>query len=330
MNPKVAAFELRRLPKAELHCHIDGVIGPSLLDDLDTRGITHRISRRELERLWPTGTLDTWVEYLSLLDSHIQNNGRFLLEVLRSYVTGLKRDGVVYSEMFLSSFLQQYRDLEQQMDLFGECRRVADELEVGGLQIELLICIGRTPDAAKFARKAERALMAYERGFVVGVAVGGEEDAMTIRDQRDWFDEFHRQDRGVEIHAGEWRGPSSVWDALEYGRPQRLGHGLAAFHDEALLKYIKDRGVHLEFCPTSNIVLTDLPALELHPMQRALDEGISFSLNTYDPGPLGITMGSEFQLVADTFSWGQAEFDLIRQRSLDASFAKGWRFPVDY
>jgi adenosine deaminase len=126
---------------------------------------------------------------------------------------------------------------------------------------------------------------------------------------------------GIEIHAGEFAGPESVRDALEFGVPDRLGHGVAAFRDPALIDLIRERRIHLEFCPTSNLRLGVVPRVEDHPIGRAYELGLEFSINSDDPGPFACSMNSEFELLRDTFHFDEKRFADILQSTRRAAFA---------
>jgi adenosine deaminase len=112
-----------------------------------------------------------------------------------------------------------------------------------------------------------------------------------------------------------------VRDALRYGAPDRLGHAVAAFSDDAVLAEIAERGIHLEFCPSSNLALGAVRRLDEHPIARAHALGLSFSINTDDPGAFACSMTSEFERVADTFGFGAADFDRIYENTMKAAFA---------
>ena len=135
------------------------------------------------------------------------------------------------------------------------------------------------------------------------------------------IDAFRDLGLGIEIHAGELAGADSVRDALRHGAPDRLGHAIAAFSDDAIVAEIAEREIHLEFCPSSNLALGVVRRLDEHPIARAHALGLSFSINTDDPGPFACSMTSEFELVADTFGFGAADFERIFENTMAAAFA---------
>ncbi len=188
------------------------------------------------------------------------------------------------------------------------------------MQVEFVVCIGRGPPE-KLERQFPRIAALRRADLICGVALAGAEADYAVRPLARYFDRFRDLGLGVEIHAGEFAGPESVWDALQYGKPTRLGHAVAAFHDEALVDTLGERGIHVEFCPTSNLRLGVVTAIEGHPLGMARDLGIEFSINTDDPGPFECSLNSEFDLVRRTFGFNASDFDKVFESSMRARFA---------
>ena len=134
---------------------------------------------------------------------------------------------------------------------------------------------------------------------------------------------------GIEIHAGEWCGPESVWDALDYGRPNRIGHGVSIFQDQHLIDVVLERQIHVEMCPTSNVRFGSVcTRMEEHPVARARELGMRFSIGTDDPGASMASMQSEYELLARQFGFGDADFRRIYANSLAARFQPVLRVAV--
>jgi adenosine deaminase len=125
---------------------------------------------------------------------------------------------------------------------------------------------------------------------------------------------------GIEIHAGEWCGPESVWDALEHGYPDRIGHGVSLFQDARLIDIFQERQIHVEMCPTSNLKTGSVSRLEHHPVGQARELGLNFSVNTDDPGPFKCSMLSEYEILSNVFGFEEDDFHKIYVNSLEARF----------
>lgn len=323
----MATLDTRDLDKVELHCHVDGLLSPELLKQVNARRPVIPLPVEELAQVCPVTSFQQWTRhYIPLVDHYLANRGELLLEVLTAHIEQLKQQHVIYTEIMLASFHLQYDSLEQQMELYRRYRERADELEDGKIQIEFLFAFSRTKKPQEMEKKALRALRANEEGAICGVALAGLETESLVKPYTDLFQQFKQAGLGIEIHAGEWAGPDSVWDALEYGFADRIGHGLAVFDDPLLIKYVQEHDLHLEMCPTSNLILADVKSIAQHPIKQAIDRGLNHSINTDDPGPLGCTMHSEYDLIAQTFGVGEAYFAQMQANSLRSRFAKQLRY----
>ncbi len=190
------------------------------------------------------------------------------------------------------------------------------------MQVEFLIAMCRTQNRCKMEKKIKRIMELYDSGLISGIAIAGLEEENTIKPYTDIFKELYDKGLGIEIHAGEWTGADYIWEALEYGYAHRIGHGLSMFDDIELVNYIKNNNIHVEFCPTSNLLLTDVKDIKKHPIKKALQHDIKFSINTDDPGPFCCDINNEFKIVKETFNLDCEHFKKIKENSLDASFAR--------
>jgi len=126
---------------------------------------------------------------------------------------------------------------------------------------------------------------------------------------------------GITVHAGEFAGPASVWTAVYHLGAQRIGHGIRAADDSELLTRLRERGVTLELCPTSNLHLGLCASMGALPLRRLLDAGVSVTVNSDDPMLLGTDLSRELHAVATTFSLGAAEVTRLVTNAARAAFA---------
>jgi adenosine deaminase len=314
-------LDVARLPKAELHCHIDGMIDPPMLAELARRGHSPPLGADELAAVLPVTSVESFESGYGALVGRLEPCDVWLPRVLQVHIDRLRAQRVVYTEIFVSGLLAVRDDPGALVEYFHELRAHIDAAAGDELAVELVLCFGRGP-VDKLERKAARILALRRAGLIRGVALAGLDEARwPVRPARHLFDAFRDAGLGIEIHAGELAGPESVRDALEHGRPDRIGHGLAAFDDPALLDEIARRGIHLELCPTSNLRLGRVARLEDHPVGRARDLGLSFSINTDDPGAFAITLTEELAQVGRTFAFTEADYARMFEATMRASFA---------
>jgi adenosine deaminase len=323
----MATLDIRDLEKVELHCHLDGLLNPELLKQVNARQPVIPLPVEELAQVCPVTSFRQWTrQYIPLMDQYLANRGELLLEVFTAFIKQLKQQFVIYTEIMFDAFQLQYESLEQQMELYRRYRERADELEDGKIQIEFLFALNRTKHPAEMEKKARRLLRAQEEGLFGGVALCGWETESPVKPYTELLQQFKQAGFGIEIHAGEWAGPGSVWDALEYGCADRIGHGLAVFDDPVLVKHVQEHDIHLEMCPTSNLILAEVQSIQKHPIKQAIDQGLNHSINTNYPGPLACTLNSEYALVAQTFGMGEEYFAQVQANSLRSRFVKQLRY----
>jgi adenosine deaminase len=123
------------------------------------------------------------------------------------------------------------------------------------------------------------------------------------------------------VHAGESSGPVGVWDALDLLGAERIDHGVRAVEDPALIARLVSDGISLGVCPRSNLTLGLYRTWEEHPLPRLLDAGVSVTLNTDDPAPLGSSLEADWAVTAAEYGFDETDLIGFAARSIEASFA---------
>ena len=145
--------------------------------------------------------------------------------------------------------------------------------------------------------KELNAILAH-RDHIVGVDLAGDELRFPAHLFKDHFKRVRDAGLHVTIHAGEADGPQSVWSAIEDLGAERIGHGFRAIEDPALVEYLATNGISLEVCPTSNLHTSTVESYASHPVKALADQGVTFCLNTDDPGISAIDIGHEYTVAA--------------------------------
>jgi len=313
------------LPKAELHCHLLGVIHPVLLGDIRRGGGSVLVEPSTLGAAYPIRDLASFTRWVEILKPYQAGALDPLRPVLAAHISNLIAQGVVYSEIMISPTMFP-RELPALVEAFHGWREWAIRLERVRVQIEFIMVVPRTlhPDALK--RDTETFVELRREGLIVGVALVGPENGESIRRFASSFSRWRDAGLGIEIHAGEHGGPESIRDALQYGRPHRLGHGLSAFRDPALLDELRGANVHIEFCLTSNLRTGAVTGIEGHPAARASALGMNFSLSTDNPGAFECSLTSEFQLAMDALAFQLDDCKTVFRNALAARFQPKLRY----
>jgi adenosine deaminase len=304
------------IPKAELHCHLEGSVPPALARELATRnGIA-----------LPAGMFNgdghyAWTDFWSFLDAYdrvcgVLKMARDFGDVIYAYLKGAAAEGAVYVEMFCSperpaslgiSYNAWLSALEDGID------RARRDFGIEGRII--IICIRHLGPERALAMA--RAMVAEPHPYVVGFGMGGDEAKFHPGDFAPAYRLARDHGYGCTVHAGEVRGPESVWAAIDELPVSRIGHGVRSIEDPRLLDELARRSIVLEVCPGSNIALGLYPDRTAHPLHRLIAAGVRVTLGSDDPPFFHTTLGAEYAHAG----LREEELKQITRTSIEASFA---------
>jgi len=305
--------------KVELHCHLLGVIDPPLLAGIRDAGGQVLVDPDLLQRVWPVADLGGFLRWLEILRPYQTAPPALMRPILAAHVARLIAQRVAYAEIMVSPVMFP-RERRAQLRALHDWREWTLELEAGRIQIEYIMVLPRTLADDALARDTAALLDMHRAGLIAGVALVGVETGESIRRFSEMFARCRDAGLGIEIHAGEHRGPESVRDALVHGQPHRIGHGLSAFADASLLQEIQGKHIHLEFCPTSNLRTGAIADLSRHPLQVARARGLSYSINTDDPGAFACSLDGEFEALSAALALGPSDFEAVYGHAMAARF----------
>lgn len=307
------------LPKVELHLHLEGAAPPAFVRGLaaeqkiDISGIFDERGNYAYTDFWhflkvyeaATSVLTTPADYARLT---------------RAVLAESAASGVIYSECFLSPDFCGGRDVGAWREYLHAIREAAEEAERrDGITLRGIV----TPIRHFGPEKArEVALCAAETAgdWLVGFGLAGDEKVGRPRDFAWSFDCAREAGLRLTCHAGEWGGPDSVRDAVRDLRVERIGHGVRAIEDPALVDELAEAGIVLEVCPGSNVALKLYPNFRAHPIEERLERGVKVTVSTDDPPFFHTTMAREYDMLAEAFGWDDGVFRKIADTSIRAAF----------
>jgi adenosine deaminase len=316
-------MRFQHLPKVELHCHVDGIVDPPMLREIEARGVSLPVTAEALRSAYPVTNFDEFIRWFGVAEP-VEDDTENFKPILARHIERLKAQNVIYAEIMLGTS-ELPRDAGQLLEQFGAFREYVTALEGGQIQVEFLVAVARKIPPERFEIVADRVIRLREANLLFGVALAGWPET-PIRALTRVLARLREAGVGIEIHAGEWAGPESVWDALDHGFPHRIGHGVALFQDQRLVERAQRDRIHIEMCPTSNVKTGAVDGIENHPARLARDLGLSFSVNTDDPGPLECSLESEYELLADTFGFQERDFEALTENALNARFQPNLRY----
>ena len=295
-------------PKAELHLHLEGSVEAETMRELDP-GLTQE-AVRDIYRFHDfQGFIQAYKAVVERLRTP-QDYARITQALMRR----LAAETVQYAEITLSAGVVLWKGQE-----FAPVYTAVRQAAAGfGIQVHWILDAVRHFGVEHAMRVAELAAERVNDG-VVAFGIGGDEE----RGPAAWFGEVYRFAKGAGLrltaHAGETVGPESVWAALEIGA-ERIGHGIRAVEDAALLRHLRERGIPLEVCITSNVATGAVASLEAHPVRRLYDAGVPITLNTDDPAIFATTLSGEYALAARQFGFSDAELREIAENGFRYGF----------
>lgn len=309
----------QHIKKIELHLHLEGAAPPDLI---------RRMAREKSVDLG--GVFDENGAYIFDDFPHFLRLYEAVTAVLKSpedyarlttaVLEQSAAQGVIYTEAFLSPDFCGGGDLGGWREYLQAIREAAEAAEKrhGIILRGIATCIRH--HGPYTARQTARVAADSAGDFIVGFGMAGNE---TMGRQGDFAWSFDcAREAGLKLttHAGEFAGPDSVRQALDDLNVHRIGHGVRAIEDRALVKRLADTGVILEICPGSNVALGLYPDLRAHPIAKLRDAGVKVTVSTDDPPFFGTTMTREYDALARTFDWDANVFDALNQTALDAAF----------
>jgi aminodeoxyfutalosine deaminase len=299
---------LARLPKAELHLHLEGSIEPETLHELDPATPVD-----EFRALYRYENFDAFLRAFGAIGKRLRTPADYAL-ITRRLLERLAAQNVRYAEIIVSAGVVLWKE-QDFAGIFDAIHAAAADSPVETRWIlDAVRQFGVEPAMEVAHLAAER----RNRG-VVAFGIGGSEE----RGPAEWFTDVFSfaKSAGLRLtaHAGESMGPESIWAALRLGA-ERIGHGIAAVEDPDLMRHLRERDIPLEVCITSNLVTGVVAKLEDHPVRRLFDAGVPLTLNTDDPAMFGCTLTGEYVLAAAQFGFTREELEGLAHNSFRYAF----------
>ncbi|MBN9668843.1 adenosine deaminase [Roseibium aggregatum] len=306
------------VPKAELHCHIEGAAPPTLVKRLaEQHGI-------DLSHVLNGNGKFIWSDFSSFLKAYDAASAVFKTPsdyalLSETYFRMLAAEGAIYGEIFISPDHAQAAGLSYRSYVEGLAagmERAKTDTAIEGR----MIAIGVRHFGAAAVERVVKDVIGNPHPLVTGFGLAGDERSGHPANFAKAFRMASEAGLGTTAHAGEFAGPESIVAALEFLRVKRIGHGVRAIEDKDLVRRLAEEGVVLEVCPGSNIALGVYTHLRFHPVNILRREGVKITINSDDPPFFGTTLGREYASVADTFGWSFDDLMSVTRTAIEAAF----------
>jgi aminodeoxyfutalosine deaminase len=314
---------IRRLPKAELHLHLEGTITPATLVELSARHDAEPIRLPEAESLYQFTDFTGFINAFKAVTHRLIRPEDYELAAWRM-IEALAAQGVVHAEVFISVgviYMWRNHDATCFEPIFEglERARMRGERELGVSVYWIFDAVRHftVPEAERVFRKAAELHSCFPA--IIGIGLGGDERHTGSAPFRHLYEEARAAGLRLTNHAGETTGPEAIWEALAIGS-ERLGHVLSAIHDPALLGELKKKQIGLELNPTSNVRTGVCSSFAAHPLRQYFDAGLLATLNSDDPAFFGSDLANEYLLAHSELRFSRDELRQLAANSIRASF----------
>jgi adenosine deaminase len=297
----LAAF-VRRLPKVQLHCHLEGTVRAETFRELAAlRGVASARASGPLEETYAFGTFREFLLTFAEVCKTLQQPEDYA-RMARDYVVDAAAQNVRYAELFISPSVWTF--FHPELDVLETARAMRDVFDRDGARLGVevaLICdLTRNFGLERAFDTARRAVALAEAGVgVVGIGLGGDEANYPPALYAEPFAYARAHGLHTVAHAGEAAGAESVRDAVEVLGAERIGHGVRAIEDPAVVALLAERRVALELCPTSNHLTGAVPAGTPHPIADLDAKGVICTVDADDPALFSTTLLHEYELVGE-------------------------------
>ncbi|MBN1305691.1 MAG: adenosine deaminase [Anaerolineales bacterium] len=311
---------IKKMPKAELHVHLEGSVLPATLLKLARR---HQIALPadtvEGLREWYTfRDFDHFIEIYMVISSCLRTAEDIEL-ITREFLQEQARQNILYTEATFTPYNQYMNcqlDFQPQMEAVNRARRWGyQEL---GVQMNVIMDIPRIIPPDQGDRVAGWALEWFGGGLAA-LGLGGPEVDNPPEKYRRAFNRVRQAGIPCVLHAGETVGPSSIWSALKVAESRRIGHGVRAVEDPALVEHLRAAQTPLEVCPTSNLCLGVYPSMEAHSLPVLMESGLFITLNSDDPPMFNTTLTEEYLRCQRAFGWEQEVIQGLVMNAVEAA-----------
>ncbi|HEX8395793.1 MAG TPA: adenosine deaminase [Longimicrobium sp.] len=314
---------LHRLPKAELHVHLDGSLRPETMLELaaeygkpmpaqDAESLRDYMHVKDARNL---------LEYLERFDItlSIMQQGEALERIAYELAADLAAENVRYAEIRYSPILNSREGLPLTAVVDAPLRGLKRAEQEFGIRTGVIICGIRNMEPATSRDLADLTVAYKDRG-VVAFDLAGAEYNYPAKKHKDAFYTVINKNMAATLHAGEAYGPESIHQALHFCKANRIGHGTRLYEDPDLMRYVNDFRIPIEICLTSNVQTRAVASFEEHPLRQYYDEGLVLSLNTDNRLMSATTVTEEYWRAHQHLGFTWDELVDIALMGFDSSF----------
>jgi len=314
---------ITRLPKAELHTHLDSSLRPETMIEM-ARDVGFDLPARQpdaLRRFMRVDDAANLEDYLKRFEYTIPllQSAEAIERISYEMVEDAGRDGIRYLEVRYCPWLSRRQGLSMERALEAELAGLARGERDFGVVARVINCSLRHYDPA-VSLEIARLSVAYRDRGVVAFDLAGGEAGRPAGAHRAAFDAAAEGRLGITVHAGEAAGAESIADAVDHCHADRIGHGTRLYENPVLRDYVRDRRILLEINITSNVQTHAVPDASAHPVRQYFDQGLAVTLCTDGWLMCGVTLSDEYWLAHTVLGFTREEIDQMILTGFEGSF----------
>lgn len=310
-------MDYRNLPKIELHLHLDCSLSYKVVQQINPSISFEAYSQSFIAPPKCTDLADYITRAIKGFEL-MQTKDQLRLVTLDLFEQ-LQADNVIYAEIRFAPLLHIAKGLTPAEVVQTINDAVTEGIQQSGVEARLILCTLRNYSEAQ-SMETVHLVQKFKGTNVVAFDIAGDEAGFPIQNHIKAFEFANANNIPCTAHAGEAKGPESVWETLQHFHPSRIGHGVRSAEDSTLLNFLKKENIHLEVCPTSNLQTNIFENIEHHAADKIYKHGVSMSINTDGRTVTPVTLSGEYSLLEKVFQWNSEHFLKCNLEAIKHSF----------
>lgn len=313
---------IQKLPKAELHLHIEGTLEPELMFRLAKKNnikMTYK-SVEELRKAYSFTSLQSFLD-IYYAGTNVLIVEQDFFDLTWEYLLTCKAQNVVHCEIMFDPQAHTSRGVEFKTVIDGITRALEKAKKELGISSFLIMNFLRHLSQAEAFETLWRA--EFFKDKIIAVGLDSSELGNPPSKFKEVFEEAKKQGYRLVAHAGEEGDSSYIWEALSLLHVERIDHGISCYEDEKLLEYLKEYKIPLSVCPLSNIKLKVVESMKKHNILKLLKKGIRVTVNSDDPAYFGGYLNENYEALVESLDMSEKELRVLIDNSFKASFLEG-------
>jgi len=273
---------IKKIPKAELHLHIEGSLEPELMFELSERNKIE-IPFKSIDEIRAAYNFNNLQSFLDIYyqGSNVLIEQQDFFDLTWAYMLKCEKENIVHAEIFFDPQAHTNRGIEFGLVINGIYKALLKAKKELGISSKIIMCFLRHLDEEEAFKTLDQALTYKNK--IIGVGLDSSEEGNPPSKFERVFKQAMKEGFLTVAHAGE-EGPAEyIWEALDLLKVKRIDHGVQCLKDTKLVKKLREKQIPLTVCPLSNVKLCVFEKLENHNLKKLLDKGLMVTVNSDDP-----------------------------------------------